>query len=414
MNETENALVGSIFIEPSIMSSVKTTADDFISTELRNIFSAMQKLHKENKDIDIITVKNELDKENKSVPIVKLAECSNATPTSSHWETYDREIREKSSKRRLKRTLEMAITNLDKKNVVDVVGDLGQALDEGGASDIKIYDINESISSALDRIIMAREKPDDVGIKFSILFEPIIDGEYVIIAGRPSMGKSAMIASMMMETEKPIGFFSLEMTKEQLMNRLSAGIARVPNNKMKSGEINDDELQRITSAYDVLSKKKLYVCENRNITTQEIRAEAFKMKNKYGVKIIFIDYLQIVKKNESLDSVKELTRVSNELCTLAKDINIPVVCLSQISRFNKGEIAPRPTLSDLRGSGGIEENANAVVLLHSDDYYNDNSKVNCLMELIIAKQRDGRKGSAWATFSKPYQRFIKTTPPDDF
>ena len=232
----------------------------------------------------------------------------------------------------------------------------------------------------------------------------------IVIAGRPSMGKSALvscIAEHIGVVEKaPVAFFSLEMSKEQLVQRVLCSHARVDAHKVRTGFLSQADWPRLVSAAGKLSEAPLYIDDSPSISVLELRAKARRLKAQYDIKLIILDYLQLMQGPPKADNrQQEISEISRSLKALARELNVPLIAISQLSRAVEQRSDHRPQLSDLRESGAIEQDADLVILLLREEYYNPTEENKGLAEVIIAKQRNGPTGSLTLTFIGEYMRF---------
>ncbi|MBM3252454.1 MAG: replicative DNA helicase, partial [Candidatus Omnitrophica bacterium] len=234
--------------------------------------------------------------------------------------------------------------------------------------------------------------------------------DLIIVAGRPSMGKSALavsIAEYAGVIEKiPVGFFSLEMSKEQLVQRMLCSHARVDAHKVRSGYLSPSDWPRLTSAAGKLSEAPIYIDDTPAISALELRAKARRLKSHHDIKLFVVDYLQLMRGTaKSENRQQEISEISRSIKALARELDVPIIAISQLSRAVESRQDHRPQLSDLRESGAIEQDADLVILLLREEYYNPTEENKGIAEVIIAKQRNGPVGSLKLTFIKEYMRF---------
>ena len=238
--------------------------------------------------------------------------------------------------------------------------------------------------------------------------------DLIVIAGRPSMGKSALATCIVEHAgvveKKPVAFFSLEMSKEQLVQRMLCSHARVDAHKVRTGFLSQADWPRLVSAAGRLSEAPIYIDDSPGITVRELRAKARRLKAQYDIKMIVLDYLQLMQGPARADSrQQEISEISRSLKALARELNVPLIAISQLSRAVEQRSDHRPQLSDLRESGAIEQDADLVVLLLREEYYNPTDENKGVAEVIVAKQRNGPVGSLNLAFLHEYMRFENLT-----
>ena len=428
--EAEQALLGAILMEPTCIDRVMGIVpgpDYFYIQTHKVIYGKMLEMFTESRPLDLVTlleaVKGEKDYDEATgkTYIVSLAD---SCPSISNVEEYARLVRDKYSLRQL-------ITA--SRDIIETAGG-GEVEPERliDSAEQKIYDIRQGKAvdglERIDRVIyqtfdrlekLNKEdenfKPVSTGISD---LDKVITGlnksDLILLAARPGMGKTSfalnIARSVAVQSKKKVAFFSLEMTKEQLASRLLSVEALVGGVKLRTGKLNDEEWQRIISASDVLSKSEIYLDETSGITVPEMKAKLRRLRN---VDLVIIDYLQLMSSAKAINNrVQEISEITRNLKIMAKDINVPVICLSQLSRASEQRPDHKPMLSDLRDSGSIEQDADIVLFLYRDGYYADkgeageNAQVDLnSAECMVAKNRHGETNTVKLHWQGEFMRF---------
>ena len=428
--EAEQALLGAILFEPTCIDRVMgivPSPDYFYIQTHKIIYSKMLEMFTESRPLDLVTlleaVKGEKDYDEATgkTYIVNLAD---SCPSISNVEEYARLVRDKYSLRQL-------ITA--SRDIIETAGG-GEVEPERliDSAEQKIYDIRQGKAvdglERIDRVIyqtfdrlekLSKEdenfKPVSTGISdLDRVITGLNKSDLILLAARPGMGKTSfalnIARSVAVQSKKKVAFFSLEMTKEQLASRLLSVEALVGGVKLRTGKLNDEEWQRIISASDVLSKSEIYLDETSGITVPEMKA---KLRRLRGVDLVIIDYLQLMSSAKAINNrVQEISEITRNLKIMAKDINVPVICLSQLSRASEQRPDHKPMLSDLRDSGSIEQDADIVLFLYRDGYYADkgeageNAQVDLnSAECMVAKNRHGETSTVKLHWQGEFMRF---------
>ncbi|MBO8165726.1 MAG: replicative DNA helicase [Kosmotoga sp.] len=436
--EAEEAVIGSVLIDPDVLTDIMEILDsnDFYLRKHKLIFSAIEKLFDEGYPVDIVSITDRmrslgtLDEIGSEVEIARLADT---VPTSANAEYYARTVKEKS----LLRSLIAAGSKI----VEDAYGtdDTDQVLDKAERLIFKITESQttrtyEDLGSVMHKVFENLENLKDragtidtggfvTGIPTGFRqLDKITTGfhtsDLIIVAARPSMGKTAfalnIARNMAIRSDTPIAFFCLEMTKEQLAQRLLCSQARVDLSKIRTGFLNDKDWERLTSAADVLYRSKIIVDDEASLDPRSLRAKARRIKAEHGIKVIFVDYLQLMHlKGRADNRQQEISEISRSLKLLARELDVTVIALSQLSRAVEQRENKRPRLSDLRESGAIEQDADMVMFLYREDYYKDKSEISDTpheAEVIIGKQRNGPIGTIKLSFNPKIATFFDAVP----
>lgn len=425
--EAEQAVLGSMLTDKdAVISAIEVLKkEDFYREDNKAIYEAMISLYNRSEPIDIITVKDELlsiGKFDVVGGLEYLADLPEKVPTTANVEKYIKIVEEKSILRNLIKTSNELITlGYDETQEVNTVMDqaekkvfdLMQNRNQTGYSQIR--DVLVDSFAQLERLYNQKEGITGVPSGFADLdlrTAGFHKSELIILAARPAMGKTAFALNIATnattKSDIPVLLFSLEMSKEQLVNRVLCSEAMVDSNKLKTGKIEENDWVKIVDALGPLSEAEMYIDDTAGISITEIRAKARKLKLEKNIGLIIIDYLQLIqgsgnRRNGSRE--QEISEISRSLKILAKELDIPVIALSQLSRAAEQRSEHRPMLSDLRESGSIEQDADIVMFLYRDDYYNEESENKNIAEVIIAKNRSGSVGTAEILWMSNYTKF---------
>lgn len=424
--EAEQAVLSSMMLENDAIATALEMLDenDFYSDGHKKIFSIIANLYAHNKAVDLIILTEELKKQAAFENIggaAYLATLAQMVPTAANVAHYARIVKEKSIIRKLINTATQIITEgyeqaeddiellLDKaeKAIFDITSRKVEP------SFIPLKDIIKDSIETIDNLY--QKKTNVTGIptgftKFDVMTAGLQPSDLIVVAGRPSMGKSSLALGMVehaaVNDGLPVAVFSLEMSKEQLVQRLLCSHARVDIHKVRTGFLSQSDWPRLTNAAGKLSEAPIFIDDTAGISVLELRAKARRLKSQHDIKLILVDYLQLMQGSAGSDSrQQEISDISRSLKALARELNVPLIAVSQLSRAVESRTDHRPQLSDLRESGAIEQDADLVVLLLREEYYHLSEDNKGKAELIIAKQRNGPVGSMELTFIKEYARF---------
>lgn len=425
--EAEQSVIGSMLMDKdAVLTATEIlTADDFYAKQYAELFRAIVELYNEGKAIDFITLQNRLKE--KDVPpelygIEFIRDIVNAVPTSVNIRNYAQIVSEKAVLRQMikineeiqnacyggKEKLE-SVMELAEKKIFEItqkrnVGDF-----------VSIRDI---VLNALDKIEAASKTKGNVtGIAtgyYDLDYKTagLQPSDFILIGARPSMGKTALVLNfadyIAIRNKIPTAIFSLEMSKEQLVNRMLAMEARVDAQSIRSGNLNDGDWEKLIESATDIGKSGLIIDDTPGITIGELRSKCRKYKLEYDLKLVIIDYLQLMSGDGRTDSrQQEISEISRSLKALARELQAPVIALSQVNRACETRPDHRPIMSDLRESGSIEQDADVIMFLYRDEYYNKDSDTNKgKAELIIAKQRNGPIGTVDLLWLPDITRFV--------
>lgn len=423
--EAEQSVIGSMLMdkEAITIASDQINGDDFYGKQYGILFDAMVELNDEGKPVDLVTLQQRLKE--KGVPpeiysLEYIRDVMAAVPTSANVKYYAKIVAEKSVLRKLIRvneeianscyaqndTLE-AILETSEKSIFDIVQNRNNS---------DFVPIRQVVMNAMNMIEEASKNHGAVtGIATGFLdldykTAGLQPSDLILVAARPSMGKTAFVLNIAqhvaLHEDKAVAIFSLEMSKEQLVNRLLSLESKVNSQSIRTGNMKDDEWERLIEGADAIGKSKLLIDDTPGISFGELRSKCRKFKLEHNLEMVIIDYLQLMTgsgKNESRQ--QEISDISRSLKALARELHVPVVALSQLSRAVEQRPDHRPMLSDLRESGAIEQDADVVMFIYRDDYYNKDTDLKNIAEIIIAKQRNGPIGTINLVWLPQYTKF---------
>ncbi len=424
--EAEQAVIGSMLTDKeAVISAIETlTDDDFYREDNKIIYSAIMNLYNRGDAIDIITLKAELSSMGKFEAVgglEYLAELPEKVPTTANVDKYIKIVEEKSTLRTLIRTANELITlGYDPTQEVEELMDnaekkiFGVMQNRAQKTYSSMKDILVDTFIELEELYNRKEHITGVPTGFVDLdykTAGLHGSELILVAARPAMGKSAFALNIAtnaaVRAKTPVAIFSLEMSKEQMANRILCSEAMVDSNKVRTGKVEDDDWSKLAEASGILSEAQIFIDDTPGISIMEIRAKCRKMKLEKNIGLVVIDYLQLVQgSNKRAGSrEQEIAEISRSLKILAKEINVPIIALSQLSRAPEQRPDHRPMLSDLRESGSIEQDADIVMFLYRDDYYNQDSEKKNVAEVILAKHRAGSTGTVELAWLGSYTKF---------
>lgn len=424
--EAEQSVIGSMIMsrDAIIEASEIITGADFYQQQYGIVFEAMIELNDEGKAVDLVTLQERL-KEKDLPPEISSMEfvrdLLSAVPTSANVKYYAEIVAEKSMLRKLIKTTEeisnacylgkektQDILETTEKKIFDLIQNRGSQ---------EFVPIRQVVLNAIEKIEKASRNQGSVtGIPTGFIdldyktsgFQP---SDLILVAARPSMGKTAFVLNiaqyMAFRNNVTAAIFSLEMSKEQLVNRLLALESKVDSQNIRTGNLEDEEWAKLIEGANIIGNSHLIIDDKPGISISELRSKCRKYKMEHNLGIIFIDYLQLMTGSGRSESrQQEISEISRSLKALARELNVPVVALSQLSRAVEQRPDHRPMLSDLRESGAIEQDADVVMFIYRDDYYNKDSENKNIAEIIIAKQRNGPIGTVNLVWMPNYTKFV--------
>ena len=426
--EAGQAVIGSMLTDKdAVIAAIEVLKpEDFYREDNKTIYTAILSLYNRAEPVDIITLKSELSSMGKfdSVGGLEyLAELPEKVPTTANVDKYIKIVEEKSILRNLIKTANEIITlgydpTEEVENIMDgaekKIFDIMQSKNQKGYTPIK--DILVETFAQIEQLYNQKQHITGVPTGFADLdykTAGLHGSDLVLVAARPAMGKSAFALNIAtnaaVRAKVPVAIFSLEMSKEQMVNRILCSEAMVDSNKVRTGKLDEQDWGKLASALGPLSEAELYIDDTPGINVMEIRAKCRKLKLEKGLGLVVIDYLQLItassgKRGGSRE--QEIAEISRSLKILAKEIDVPVIALSQLSRAPEQRPDHRPMLSDLRESGSIEQDADIVMFLYRDDYYNEDSEKKNVAEVIMAKHRAGSTGTVELLWLGNYTKFV--------
>lgn len=425
--EAEQSVVGAMLMDKDAITTASEiiSGNDFYQSAYGIIFDSMVELFNESKPVDLITLQERLKEKDVPAEVASLEfvkDLVTAVPTSANVKYYAQIVADKSMMRKLiklneeiantcyagKESLEAVLEKTEK-----AVFDLLQKRNTG-----EYVPIKQVVLNALDRIEKASKNKGTVtGIPTGFIdldykLSGLQPSDLVLVAARPSMGKTAFVLNiaqyMAFKKDKGVAIFSLEMSKEQLVNRLFSLESQVDAQALRTGNMKDSDWEKLIEGAGIIGKSNLIIDDTPGISVSELRSKCRKYKLEHGLDIVIIDYLQLMtgsvgKNSESRQ--QEISEISRSLKGLARELNVPVVALSQLSRAVESRPDKRPMLPDLRESGAIEQDADVVMFIYRDEYYNKDTEFKKQAEIIIAKQRNGPVGTVNLAWLGEYTKF---------
>jgi replicative DNA helicase len=428
--EAEMCLIGSMMLDKEVVGQVVQIVDReaFYQADHQILFDILVKLYEQNRAIDAIIVREELAKrqlldEVGGVPY--LAQILSSVPSSAHAAHYAGIVREKSLLRQLISASndilrdayaphEQADLVLDKaeKRIFDI------AQKKVGGSMTPLEDV---LVEVFETIESRGQRGIETGFfELDDMMNGLQNGEMIIVAARPSMGKTAFAMNIMehisADSRLPTAVFSLEMSKQQLAQRMLCSRGQIDAHKLRKGMLQAHEYQHLANVVGELAKAPIWVDDSPGLTVLELRAKARRLKLQHDIKCIMIDYMQLMDNPGVESRQQQISEISRGIKAVARELNVPVICLSQLNRQSEGRDGHRPRMSDLRESGSIEQDADVIALLHREDYYRMSEpdfQPDNIAEVIIAKQRNGPTGTVKLTFLNKTTRFENLSTAND-
>jgi len=432
--EAEQAVLGGLMLANDAWDRIadRVHEEDFYRREHRLLFRAIGELADRDEPRDVVTLsewlgqRGELDNVGHLAYLARLAE---ETPSAANITAYADIVRERSILRQLSAVGEDIAgaaynpQGRDSKELLDYAeAQVFAIADQGTRHHRGFQPINRVLTSTLDQIDTLLSSDSEItGLasgfnELDRMTSGLQDSDLVIIAGRPSMGKTAFAMNVAehvaMTDDQPVAVFSMEMPAEQIATRMISSLGRVELQKLRSGKLDEADWPRINSAVSLLSQQsKLFIDDTPALTPSELRARARRLKREHGLSLVLIDYIQLMQLGASSENrATELSEISRSLKGLAKELDVPVVCLSQLNRSLEQRGDKRPVMSDLRESGAIEQDADVIVFIYRDEVYDEDSPQKGTAEILIRKQRNGPTGTVRVTFLGQYTRFENFSP----
>ncbi|MBQ3854271.1 MAG: replicative DNA helicase [Anaerovibrio sp.] len=425
--DAEQAVLGAMLIKKEAIAEVSQLLrpEDFYRDAHKIIYEAMLALFNRNEPADIVTVTNYLDKENKLDKvggITFVTALANIVPTAANVNFHANIVREKADLRHLINTATdiagMAYEATD--DVSDVIDKSEKMIMEvANRQNVSAFTpMQEIVMETFDKINTLYESKGGLtgiscGFKdLDALTSGLQASDLILVAARPSMGKTAftlnIAANVALKEKKTVAFFSLEMSKQQLVQRMLCSEGGIDSQKLKNADLSTEDWEKLVRTADKVSAAPLYIDDTAGITVNELRSKARRLKAEHGLDLIIIDYLQLMQgrsKGGSDNRQQEISEISRSLKAVARELNVPVIALSQLSRSVESRQIKRPMLSDLRESGSLEQDADIVMFLYREDYYDPETANKNITEVIVAKHRNGPVDTVKMFFKKEFTRF---------
>lgn len=426
--QAEQSVIGGLLLDNSAFDKVadKLVPDDFYRIEHRLIYEAITKLSEDGKPADVVTVSEhlaQLGKLDRVGGLTYLGTLSNNTPSAANIVAYADIVHEQAVLRSL-----IAIANEiaafahkpDGRSAADLLDHAEERILETtdrSSRQSGPRPMRGILGEAVDRIdVMSRSESPYTGTATGYtalddMTSGFQGGDLIIIAGRPSLGKTSLamgIAEYVAVGQKqPVAVFSMEMSGTQLVNRLLSSLGRIDGNRIRTGKLNDDDWPRLTSAVQIMQDAPLFVDDTPGLTPTELRSRSRRLNHEHGLKLIVLDYIQLMQSSGGADENRatEVSNISRSLKALAKELNVPIVVLSQLNRTVEQRGDKRPVMSDLRESGALEQDADVILFIYRDEVYNKQSELKGYADILIGKQRNGPIGEVRLKFYGEFTRF---------
>ncbi len=424
--DAEKSTLGSMLLDRNAIAKVVEILrpGDFYKQAHAMILEVIHFLFEKGEPVDLVTV-TEVLRERKQLETIGgasyIATLANSVPTAANVEHYAKIVEEKSVLRGLLKSADkISQLGYQEEQELDIILDEAEQLifnisqKRATQGFDKIKDILMDTFDNIENMYNQQSEVTGVPTGFKDLDKMTSgfqEADLIIIAARPSMGKTALALNMAqyvaVEEDMSVGIFSLEMSKSQLVQRMLCSEAQVNSHKLRTGKLNEKDWLRISQAAGRLGEARVFIDDTPGITAMEMRAKSRRIQAEHGLDLILIDYLQLMQGSGSIESrQQEVSKISRSLKGLARELNVPVVSLSQLSRAVEQRNDKRPQLSDLRSSGSIEQDADVVAFIYRDEYYNPDTEKKGITEIIIGKQRNGPVGVTELAFQKEYTKFV--------
>ncbi len=401
----ERAILGTILHDSQLAIRILSTIDenDFFFEHHRHLYTLLQKYYIKYKEMDYILLKNFLESQKESIDIDFIEQLVLEHVSEEVIEPIIEHVQELARKRKLQQTLQQAQASLDSNSSTDIVSKIISSITSSTnqkSSDIATAsEVSSEVLATIEQLAHKKELVAGIPTGFidlDVMTTGFHESDFIILAARPAMGKSSFMLSMAYNIAKkgiPVGIFSLEMSKEQLLMRLLSSVSKIDMQRLRTGMVTEEEIELLKKANEEIKHLKIYIID-KVVSMNELSLLSFQLLHNYDVKIVFIDYLQLIKTKSRNNRQEEVAEISRNLKALAKELKIPVVALAQLSRQTEQRSDKRPLLSDLRESGQIEQDADLIIFLHRPEYYKKKplDEERGLVEVIIAKQRQGPTG----------------------
>jgi len=427
--EAEQSVLGGLLLDNSSWDKIADllVENDFYRHDHRLIFRAIANLFEQSQPVDVITLAEHHDKHGELDQVGELAYLgmlARNTPSAANIVAYGSIVRERSVLRQLisvGTTISNAAFNPEGLSSADMLDQAEKQVFEIAEKGAKrgggFVQVKEVLGKVVDRIDTLFESDSPItGLStgftdFDMQTSGLQPADLVIVAGRPSMGKTTFAMNLAenaaIKSKEPVAVFSMEMPADSLAMRMLSSLGQIDQHRLRSGQLNDDDWPRLTSAIAILNEAPLFIDDTAALTVTELRARARRLKREHGLSLIVIDYIQLMQGSGKAgeNRTTEVSEISRSLKALAKELDVPVIALSQLNRSLEQRPNKRPVMSDLRESGAIEQDADLIVFIYRDEVYNEDSPEKGKAEIIIGKQRNGPIGTVALTFQGKYTRF---------
>ncbi len=433
--EAEQSVLGGLMLDNETWDQVSeiVAEDDFYRHDHRMIFRAVAELSRLTKPFDVITLSEWMQDVgilDKAGGLPYLGALAKNTPSAANIKAYAQIVRERAVLRQLAQAgaeISDSVYNKGARNSEELLDDAERLVfniaDQGARGRRGFSPLKDLLVKAVDRIDTLFHLDNPItGVPTGYTdFDERTSGlqasDLIIVAGRPSMGKTSFAMNVVehaaIKNKTPVAVFSMEMPGEQLAMRMMSSLGRIDQHRVRTGKLSDDDWPRLTSAVSLLADAPIFIDDSPALTPNEVRARARRLMREHGLGLIVIDYLQLMQVGGSKENrVSEISEISRSLKSLAKELKVPVIALSQLNRSLEQRPNKRPVMSDLRESGAIEQDADLIVFIYRDEVYNEDSPDKGTAEIIISKQRNGPIGTTRLTFLGQYTRFENFTSGD--
>jgi replicative DNA helicase len=438
--EAEQSLIGGLLLDNTAWDRIAdmVSEGDFYRDDHRRIFNHIRKLVETGRPADVVTVYESVEKSNESDQtggLAYLGEIANATPSAANIRRYAEIVHERAVLRKLVTVGDEIAANAlnpagrDVKVLLDQAEQKVFEIAEAGAKSVQGFEsIQPLLGKVVERIevLFNRDNPSDItGVPSGFhdldkMTSGLQAGEMIVVAGRPSMGKTAFALNIAehvgVEVGLPVAIFSLEMSGPQLATRFLSSVGRLDQNKIRTGRLSDDDWDKMTNALGKLHEAPIHIDETGAINATDLRARARRLHRKCGkLGLIVIDYLQLMTSSrENENRATEISEISRSIKALAKELEVPIIALSQLSRKVEERNDKRPLMSDLRESGAIEQDADIILMMYRDEYYKPDTQDKGIAEVIVGKHRNGPTGTVKLTFLGEYTKFENFASPGSY
>lgn len=422
--EAEQSVIGSMIMDRSAILEVSEllTKEDFYYAEYGLLFETILELFDEGEKVDLVTLQNRLKQKNAPAEVSSLEYVNDlivGVPTSANVRSYAKIVREKSILRRLIKTNEKIAEDCyqESKPVPEILENTEKEIfsliqSQTGGEYEPIRNVVLNVLKQIETASMTEGSVTGLPTGFADIdykLSGLQPSDLIIVAARPSMGKTAFVLNMaqhiVFKKNHSAVIFSLEMSREQLVNRLLAMVGKIDAQKLRTGDLTETQWDQLVSSADIVGSSRLIIDDTPGISVSELRSRCRKYKLEEDIQAVFIDYLQLMVQGNGESVQQEISNISRSLKSMARELNVPVVALSQLSRAVEKRDNKRPILSDLRESGAIEQDADVVMFIYREDYYKKDSEKKGIAEINIAKQRNGPIGTVELAWLPEYTKF---------